>query len=371
VDVYSFSFELTGTEDWRDDEFQDSFQERGMALPWKSRLAIAELSIQDRDEIMFPDSFNASTANQSPSHSTIPTHKSFQMFFSDATQVGGRWKWTWEDSVSIKRDNVQIVQVKISLIDPVQVAHALKASGSEFIVQPFAKPLNFYPYYPDGENDVAFVFPSQAPEGSNVSTVYSPKLYANQTLLMAKSEYFQSLFERFESRIVNGKKVVEVKDFPESVIYGMLQYIYTGDISKSTQSDSYPLLHQAALFYGIEYMDMYTLVELIRHQWESQGPLKISELIEQQPVKAELEKMMSIAHSAGEWKNVASAQRCNLQMRLFVDKMLRIADKVGKGLTPVAFGLLLYSGLGPLAFVLYVYVASCMFLSVFAVRCWE
>jgi hypothetical protein len=121
--------------------------------------------------------------------------------------------------------------------------------------------------------DLKFVFDSKWAKVSQ-RIMHKPEMIAHKAVLMQQSNYFSALFERFPpepTAAVHEHRVIS--DFSLDTIQEMLSFMYYGTISASAMRsvDQLSKLYKAALYYQVEWLELFSMTHYIRLHMKEAG----------------------------------------------------------------------------------------------------
>jgi hypothetical protein len=144
-----------------------------------------------------------------------------------------------------------------------------------------AKPLSYLQdKNPEGapQRDVKFAF--QGNWNKLTQKVFrKSELVAHKSVLSRESKYFNALFERFQHN-TRGAAIYNhsvPKEFSYDTINNMLSFMYFGHITSPVQSSisSVMKLYEAAVYYGVEWLELLCILDYIKIHIRQQGQKKM------------------------------------------------------------------------------------------------
>jgi hypothetical protein len=320
---FLFDFEVLG---------QESTSHQGQ-LPWPTRVAIAEMSIQDNFSFPYPRSSRARSSQTLPDLSTVlngtstSQSRAFKVFFSDARARNKIWRWDWKGSLMAKVKKGQALKLTVTLLDPVEVARSLPRSDS---LEPVRRCNRFdLLRASDPANNVMLTF-----------TDHNTTFYANRDILSSRSTYFDALLNRFPITERDNKTVINVSEFSPDVMLQVLRYIHGHAITASPHHPDFLLIKQAALFYGIEHLDMYIVIELIKEHWSRGVRFDVAAWLQDVHVKNDVERFIKAVQQVDQWQGGGRFwQKCTENTVVALDTIKEVSVTLGLFLVFGAIGL--------------------------------
>jgi hypothetical protein len=243
-------------------------------VPWKTRVVSVEFSVIERNQ-----------GDEADGRGKVLGQTS-TMYFAPLTDRKGRWRWGWNDKLHVGEALMRAVEMgrdvfgrlDINLLDPVAIAASSDYTPpSKNLMHPFA-PFN-------SSLDVEISFPSGQAESRNGSEAIPHKqhrsLFAHSELLALKSRFFAALLMHTPGHHLphelNQNSTAEAERtgwtfpsfvFPPHVMLGVLHYIYHEEIPPKLITSDFPALLDAALYFRIERMEVYVVIEYLRLAWK-------------------------------------------------------------------------------------------------------
>jgi hypothetical protein len=355
--IYKVNLELLVKNDQQ--VYQD-MQRNRERVPWPTRILMAELSLQDhfispqsRSYRLIPYSPSLPLNESSFKHSTEKrlqkrrVNTFFSQHFDGKHTLMGRWTENMMAGIDCASGHGmhQVVVLTVHLMDPLRIASNLKRQMPHTFASSSLITGTFRPHQRK-HNDVVVTFANS-----------TKRFYASSHLLSAKSSYFNALLHRFQHDTDEHRNTV--LHVPEGVsvrvMYHLLEYVHTSHISLPPTHPKFPLLPQAALYFGIRYVDLLVLSETLRYAWPRyrliEAPLPEHELF----AFPELQRVLSVANTLASNRSALDESKCKdfkliLQHRVKEGIMSLIAYTLTITLAAIAI-----PTVGPFALAFYVY----------------
>jgi hypothetical protein len=180
------------------------------------------------------------------------------------------WEWKVDFYAPISKKPYNLT-IDIFHIDPIEVAKAIPEQQRWRDARPLSFSPASRPQELDIPGDITF---SIMDDRSKLSKSLSPQhpLIPHKEVLARYSQYFNLLFSRYQdNEDVTSHNVPE--DFGYETMEAMLQFMYNGKVNEKVRC-SFPKLiqlYEAALFYRVDWLELYCVTEYMRLLMNSDG----------------------------------------------------------------------------------------------------